>query len=261
MKKNRLKERLINGEMILGSWNIIPSPEIVEIAGHAGLDFIIIDSEHGPVGLEAATNSIRAAEAIGITPLARVPTNEPYLILRALDIGAYGVQVPHISTKADTVAVLENVKYYPLGKRGLSPFTRAAGYGKDEKTHVADSNENTMVILNIEGAEGIKNLNDIIEVPGIDVIFFGPYDISQSLGKPGKIDDPEVVDLIKKSVVTLRKKGLACGSFAHDARYMELLIDCGVQYLTYMVDSAMILEGYRSMRGVFTRLTEKKGKK
>jgi len=178
-----------------------------------------------------------------------------------LDIGSSGVQVPHISTKKDAKAAAESAKYYPKGKRGLSPFTRAAQYGMGEKTHVEDSNENAMVILNVEGVEGIKNLKQIATVPDVDVIFIGPYDLSQSIGKPGQVYDPKVINSIKDSVKIIRKNNMACGSFARDKQYLKVLIDCGVQYITYMVDSAMISESYCDMRSIFNKLITGKGRK
>jgi len=256
MKGRHLKERLKNGETVMGTWSIIPSPSLVEAIGYSGIDFIVIDAEHGPVSMESAENLIRAAEVAGMSPVIRVPTNEAYLILRALDIGAYGIQVPHISTKREAELVVEYSKYYPLGKRGLSPFTRAAKYGFDIDNHVAKSNNNTMTVINIEGIEGIKNLEDITSVPNLDVIFIGPYDLSQSLGKPGQVEDPEVISLIKSSVRIAKARGLVCGSFAKDIKYLEILVDCGIQYITYKIDSSVITSAYRNINNSFLKIKE-----
>lgn len=111
-----------------------------------------------------------------------------------------------------------------------------------------------MIIINIEGKEGIKNLEEIATVRDIDIIFIGPYDLSQSLGKPGQVSDPDVLDLIKQSAMILRGKGLACGSFAKDMKYLEILIDCGVQYITYMVDSAVISSTYKHIYDSFLEI-------
>lgn len=248
MKKNCLKERLTNGETVLGSWNIIPSPDLVEIIGYSGFDFVVIDSEHGPVSMETAQNLVRAAEITGMDAVIRVPGKDEYLTLRALDIGAQGIQVPHISTKKEAKSAVECAKYYPRGNRGFSPFTRAARYGMDAQNHTDSSNKRVAVILNIEGVEGIKNLKEIVRVPDIDVIFIGPYDLSQSLGRPGQVEDREVIDCIKRSVKIAESKGIACGSFAKDINYLNILIDCGVRYLTCMVDSALILNSYKTLK-------------
>lgn len=253
-----LKERLKKGDVVLGTFSSIPSASVVEVIGHSGLDFIIIDTEHGPVSIESAENLVRAAEVAKMEPIIRVSHNEPHMILRALDIGACGIQVPHVSTKKEAASVIEYSKYHPKGKRGFSPFTRAAKYGIEAKGHAARSNENTVVVVNVEGIEGIKNLNEIAGVPDIDVIFIGPFDLSQSLGKPGDVYDPEVIKLIKESAVLIRKKGKACGAFAQDLKYMKILIDSGVQYIACMLDTALILEACKNLKAEFSKLIARK---
>jgi 2-keto-3-deoxy-L-rhamnonate aldolase RhmA len=255
MSKGKLKKRLKNGETVIGTFSGIPSPSLVEAIGYSGIDFIVIDTEHGPVEIQTAENIVRAVEITGMTPIIRVPGNESHLILRALDIGAHGVQVPHVSTKDEAELAIEYSKYHPQGKRGLSPFTRAGKYGLAAENHTTRINEDVMVVVNIEGIEGVQNLNEITAVPDIDVIFIGPYDLSQSLGKPGQVDDPEVVKLIKDNVKIIKNNGKSCGSFARDKKYLEILVDCGVQYITYMVDSAMILQSYKNLKESFEMLS------
>lgn len=253
MRNKSLKERLRNGETVLGSWNIIPSQSLVEIIGYSGLDFIVIDAEHGPVNMETAEGLIRAAEITGMTSIIRVSHNDSHLILRALDIGACGIQVPHVSTEEEARLVVEYAKYHPKGKRGFSPFTRAARYSLDAEGHTDRSNDRSIVVLNIEGVEGIKNLKQIVKIKGIDVIFVGPYDLSQSLGKPGQVDNREIINCIRSSVKIAESNGIACGSFARDMKYLDILLDCGVRYITYMVDTAIILDSYMTLRKSFQK--------
>jgi len=255
MQNVHLKERLRGGETVIGTFSGIPSPSLVEAIGYSGIDFVVIDAEHGPVEMQTAENIVRAAEITGMAPIIRVPGNESHLILRALDIGAHGVQIPHVSTKEEAKLAIENSKYHPQGKRGLSPFTRAGKYGSAAENHTYRNNENVLVVVNIEGVEGIQNLNEIITIPEIDVVFIGPYDLSQSLGKPGEVEDPEVINLIKDNVKIIKDNGKSCGSFARDKRYLEILVDCGVQYITYMVDSSMILQSYKNLKELFERLS------
>lgn len=261
MEQGNLKEKLKKGQTVIGTWNIIPSPSLVEAIGCSGLDFIVIDAEHGPVSMERAEDLIRAAEVSGMAPIIRVQGNEPHFILQALDIGAHGIQVPHVSTKKEAESVVEYSKYYPQGKRGLSPFTRAAKYGLESNDHVERSNENTVVIINVEGKEGMENLNEIVTVKDIDVIFIGPYDLSQSLNKPGRVCDPKVMDSLRKGARLTRDRGISCGSFAKDLEYMKMLIDCGMQYITYMVDSAVISDTYKNLKKSFDGLADKTRRK
>ncbi|NQS88998.1 aldolase [Patescibacteria group bacterium] len=253
-----LKQRLKNGDIVFGVWNSIPSSTLVDVIGSSGIDFIVIDAEHGPVGMETAEDLVRAAQVSGMSSLIRVSTNEAPLILRALDIGAHGVQVPHITTKEEAKQVVRFAKYYPQGVRGFSPFTRAASYGIQTKGYTKKANDETLVVVNIEGKEGTKNIEDIAGIAGIDVIFIGPYDLSQSLGKPGEVRDSEIIDTIKRTVAIADKHGIACGSFAPDESYLELLIECGVRYLTYMVDTAFIAKAYKKVFDSFCKNKERR---
>lgn len=250
-----IKERLGRGECVFGTWNSIPSASLVNAISFGGVDFIVADTEHGPASVERVEDLVRAAEVKDVPCLVRVPSNSPELILRALDIGAHGVHVPHVSTKEEAEAVVKAVKYHPEGERGYSPFTRAGGYGLDPKDHASRSNKNTVVVVHIEGKKGIKNLAGISGVKGIDVVFIGPYDLSQSLGKPGMVEDPEVVGVIKRAVKTVKAKGKICGSFSNNERYLGMLCGCGMRYLTYKVDASFIAESYaKAFAGVKGKL-------
>jgi 4-hydroxy-2-oxoheptanedioate aldolase len=185
----------------------------------------------------------------------RVPSNEPHLVLRALDTGSGGVQVPHVSTVEEARLAVENSKYYPEGKRGFTPFTRAGRYGTDAEGYAKKANDETIVVVNVEGKEGIGNLGEITGVKGIDVIFIGPYDLSQSIGKPGEVEDPQVIKAIRGAAELAREKGMACGSYARDLKYLDILIDCGVQYVTYTVDSALVTRAYRELYEKFNSKT------
>lgn len=261
MRELSLKERLAKGDTVLGSWNVIPSPSVAEIAGYNGLDFIVIDMEHGPISFETAENMVRAARVSAIASVVRISANRPELIAGALDIGSCGVQIPHISTKEEAVEAVKSAKYYPEGSRGVCLFTRASQYGAKGRSHITDSNKDTTVILNIEGVEGIANLEQIVSVEGIDVVFVGPYDLSQSLGKPGQVACPEVVKTIKRSAKIINDSGLICGSFAKDRQYLKMLIDYGVRYITYGVDSALISESYQNISRTFSSLVKNKDRK
>ena len=122
MKINKLKKNLQSGKVVIGPFLKLADPAIVEIAGLAGFDFVIIDTEHGTISFETAQNLIRSAEIAGITPIIRVSENSPALILRSLDIGAQGVQVPQVSTKDDAVRAVEATKFFPQGSRGVCVF-------------------------------------------------------------------------------------------------------------------------------------------
>ena len=194
-----LKKRLQAGETVVGPFVIIPSVPLVDTLGYAGMDFCIIDTEHGPISQESATDLVIAAQGSGVAPIIRVGDNDERLILRALDIGADGVQVPQINNVEDGKKVIHAAKYFPLGERGVSVFTRAGDYYVNEGAgHTDKQNDETMIVVHIEGQRGLNNLDEIMTVDGLDVLFLGPYDISQSLGLPGDVRNPKVEAALKE---------------------------------------------------------------
>ncbi|MDP6039667.1 MAG: aldolase/citrate lyase family protein, partial [Candidatus Latescibacteria bacterium] len=206
-----------------------------------------LDTEHGPLDVSACEDLCRVALGAGITPIVRVRENDPPQILRALDIGASGVQVPQICNKADAEAVVQAAKYSPLGMRGVSPYTRAARYFADGGTIFERLNATSMVLVHIEGVEGLENLEEIISVPGLDVIFLGPYDLSQSLGIPGQVNDPRVVDRMREAANLINNAGLTVGTFADNPEAAKRWIDAGVRYVSLSVDTGIYLRGCRQM--------------
>lgn len=244
---NSLKEKLRNGEVVVGPFVNLASGALLEIAAFAGFDFAIIDTEHGPLDIPAAEDLCRIADSVGISPIVRVRENDGPQILRALDIGAAGVQVPQIACRADAESVIQAAKYAPIGMRGVSPYTRAARYFSEGGKIFDRLNESSMVLVHIEGVEGLENLDDIVKVEGLDVIFLGPYDLSQSLGIPGQVDDPRVVDRMREAADIVNSAGLTVGTFADSPDAANRWIEAGVRYISLSVDTGIYLRGCRDI--------------
>jgi len=241
--ENYLKRTLNEGKVAFGPFMKFTDPAAVEIMGFAGFDFVIIDAEHGPISMQNAQNMIRAAEIVNITPVIRVGNNDEALILRALDIGAQGIEIPQINSKPDAVRAVKSVKYSPQGERGVCRYDRAANYSSMDKFKYFESaNKETMIIAHIEGVEGINNLDEILSVSGIDVIFIGPYDLSQSLGIPGQVNHLLVTDKMKEVVTKCRENNIAVGTFADDIQTAKKWISLGVQYMSFSVDVGILYE-------------------
>lgn len=247
MSDNKLKAAFADGQVALGPFVNLASGALVEIAAIAGFDFVIIDTEHGPLDIPVAEDLCRIARSAGITPIVRIRENDPPQILRALDIGADGVQVPQVCTREDAEAVVHAAKYAPLGMRGVSPYTRAARYFADGAAIFERLNQDQMIIVHIEGVEGLENLSEIIQVKGLDVIFLGPYDLSQSLGIPGQVEDPRVVERMREASAEINAAGLTVGTFAGTPEAARRWIDAGVRYVSLSVDTGIYLEGCRRM--------------
>ncbi|MDH7570731.1 MAG: aldolase/citrate lyase family protein [Armatimonadota bacterium] len=232
MLGNLLKEKLARGEMVYGCFVNLPCPDLVEISGLMGFDFALIDCEHGPIDYATATHMIRAADAAGIPCLVRTPQNVAQVILRYLDAGAVGVQVPQIHGVAEVEAAVRAVKYHPRGARGLAA-TRAARYGipRPLPEYVTRANDETMVVVQVETLEAVRNLPAFLEVPGVDVYFVGPSDLSQSMGVPGEVSHPDVQAAVARCVEQIRAAGRVAGTIAIDVEHGKRMRDLGVQYL------------------------------
>jgi 4-hydroxy-2-oxoheptanedioate aldolase len=247
MRENQLKRKLKRGEVVIGPFINCAYPAFIEICGHAGFDFAIIDLEHGALHTLVAEDLCRAADCVGLAPIVRVSKNDAPQIQRALDIGSAGVQVPQIETKADAEACVKGAKYSPLGSRGLSFYTRAGVYTA-AGTQITDKlNEESLIVVHVEGRRGVDNIEEIVSVPHIDVIFLGPYDLSQSLGIPGQVRDPRVIDLMQKCVTTIRNAGKAAGTFADKPEIAKQWIDAGIQYMAIGVDVGIFLRACQAL--------------
>lgn len=246
-----LRELLRTGRSLIGTFVHIASPELVEIIGHAGFDFVIIDTEHGPFGMETAVDLMRAADAVGIHPVIRVSDNTPSLICKALDIGAEGVLVPQVTSKEEAQAAVRAARYHPQGQRGVFPYMRASAYSAQGGAGFYErANRETALLLLVEGVAGVDNLADILTVPGVDLIFIGPMDLSQSVGMPGQVDHPMVQEKIRRIVQQAGDQGIVTGIYAFDLAKAKQWMAMGVRFVAFYVDSAIIYGAYRDIAEV-----------
>ena len=229
------KEKL-KGDGAIGVFSKTSDPAFIEAMGYAGMDYVIIDLEHGPNSVQSVQNLIRGAQVSGLMPIVRVKESCASVQSEVLDIGAGGIQVPQITTKAEAEAVIKRTKFSPVGERGVCRFVRAANYSaKDRFEYFKDANE-AVTILQIEGQEGIDNIEDILSVEGIDVLFIGPYDLSQSLGVAGQIEHPLVEQKMLEIVELCAKKGITVGTFVDTVANAQKWKKLGVKYISYSVD-------------------------
>lgn len=244
----KLLRNLKKKEYSIGPFSKSSDPSVIECIGLAGFDFVIIDLEHGPNTIESAQNLVRAALLHGTTPVIRVSENNETLISKALDIGAQGIQVPQVSSMREAQKVVKASKFSPAGNRGVCRYVRAAGYSsKDKQSYFEESNRDTLVIVQIEGKEGIENLHEILEVDGVDIIFLGPYDLSQSLGVPGQVNHPKVVMAMKDAVLKAKLKNKVVGTFVENPEDLKMWKDLGVLYFSYKVDVGIFYDACKSM--------------
>lgn len=243
-----IRNRLLQGETLLGPFMKTGDPAFVESAGRGGMDFVILDMEHGPASYETVGNLIRAAEASGVVPIVRTADCSESAISHVLDLGAAGVQVPQIGTEEAARKVVRAARFFPDGERGVCRFVRAADYSAVSGSEYFRKANEAFIIIHLEGREAIQNLDTILEVDGIDVLFIGPYDLSQSLGLPGQVDAPEVVEAMRNIVTRARAANRIVGTFTDTVDQAKVWRDAGVQYLSYSVDVGLFVEACRRAR-------------
>ncbi len=241
MRENKIKKIIKEGGYAIGTFVKINDPSVVEILGLLEYDFFVLDNEHVSMNKETMVSMVRGADVTDIVPIVRVRKNVDVEVLQALDSGALGVQVPNVDTVQQAKNLASYVKYTPVGKRGFSPSVRAANYGLfDKKEYVKYANENTLIVSHCETVECVNNLDEILKIPEIDVIFIGPMDLSQSLGVIGEAKHPKVLECIDIIIKKTKDAGKAVG-IVSTAEAAHDYIDRGVQYLLISTDQGMIV--------------------
>lgn len=213
MKKN-FRDLLTSGRKFVGTILQYYSPEIIEIIAAAGYDYIIIDNEHSCATYEQTLNMLRTADSVGLPAMIRIPEITEDKIKKALDMGFSAIRIPTVSTVEEAKEIIRFAKFPPEGERGACPFVRANSYGAGgNKDYYARSNRDLVVAINIEGPEGIKNMEEIIALDGIDIINVGRVDLSVSLGVPGQVTHPMVEKVIRDVSDLCIKYGKCSGTY------------------------------------------------
>jgi 2-keto-3-deoxy-L-rhamnonate aldolase RhmA len=202
---NAMKDKIRRGELALGASLMFPSPQLVEMLAYAGFDWVLIDCEHGSIGLADVELMAMAADASGITAIARPRSNGAADIQSVMDRGVRGVQIPHVNSRADTERAVAAVKFGPGAARGLAAGTRPDrwGLGARMTDFAAQANAASLVCVQIEHLEAVANIDEILQVEGIDVFFIGPSDLSQSMGFPGNPKAPPVAQAIEATLARM----------------------------------------------------------
>lgn len=229
---NRMKALFAEGKPALGCSMMFPSAPLVEMLGHAGFDWVLLDCEHGSLSLADVELMCMAADAVGITAIGRPRSNSAADIQQILDRGVAGVQIPHINSAADARAAVAAVKFGPGAARGLAAGTRPDRWGMGAKMpdFTAQQNAHSLVCVQLEHEEAIANAADILAVDGIDVFFIGPSDLSQSMGHPGNPKAPPVAAAIEATLAAIRAAGLTPGMPA-TAETLPDVLASGCRYI------------------------------
>ena len=218
----------------------LPSPEIAELLSQAGFDWLFVDMEHTPLGVKDVQ---RILQAVGkeFPCLVRVPAMDEAWIKKVLECGPTGIIVPHVKTAEEIEKILRWSKYPPEGTRSAGIF-RAQGYGMNLQDYMSKSNQNLVVLPQVEHVEAVENVESFVKIQGLSALFVGPYDLSGSVDKLGKVEDPEVRGMIQEVHSICSKAGLATGIFGVDAEAAESYIDMGYSLIAVGTDTSYLLE-------------------
>ena len=245
--KNRLQELLAAGDTAIGAMIQLPSAPVVEVLAQAGFDWLVIDTEHGPIDGEKLQAMIRATSETATTPCVRIASNLDWLAKRALDVGALGVMIPGVNSADEARAAVRAVRYPPEGSRGYGPTFAALRWGLSGADYVRQANDTVMAIVQIEHIDAVARIDDILSVRGIDLVLIGPNDLSGSMGLLGQVSHPEVQAAIDRVLKAAKKAQVPAGIFGVSVDEINRYIAQGFQAILAGVDVAFLAAGASGM--------------
>jgi len=247
MNSGETKKRIAAGRPVFGCWLEMCSPIAAEIVAQAGYDSVLIDLEHGPGSILDAVSLMHAVQGSACAPLIRVPTNDPVVLKRVLDIGVAGVMVPSVNTAAEATAAVSACRYPPKGIRGMAAsIVRASGYGAHWREYTAAADDTLLIMCQIESAKAVDNAAAIAAVEGVDMLFIGPFDLSASLGHFGEPDHPDVRKRIAEIEAAAKQAGRALGGIPTPGRTAEDLLAAGYRLILADADVGLLGETART---------------
>lgn len=239
MRENTLRSIWAKGGVVVNGWLSIPSSFSAEVMAHQGFDSLVVDMQHGVIDYQTAVTMLQAISTTGVIPLARVPWNDPAIIMKTLDAGAYGIICPMINSRAQAEQLVATCKYAPRGFRSFGPVRASLYAGADYHLH---ANDTLLVMPMIETREAVEHLDEILSVPGIDAVYVGPADLSLTLGCTPKLDQTEapVVEALGRILAACKRHGVIAGLHNATSGYALRMIAQGWQFVTLASDSRFL---------------------
>jgi 4-hydroxy-2-oxoheptanedioate aldolase len=243
MKPNPVRARLRRGDSSVGTWLALPDPMIARLMSTTGFEWLTVELEHSPAGIDTAAQCFAVVAGSGCVPLARVPWNTGENIKRALDTGAWGIVVPMVNSQAEAEAVVKAARYRPLGQRSVGGQLHAASFGTDAATYYTRANDEILVVIMAEHVDGIAHIDEILSVPGIDAVFVGPNDLHASMGLAPAFesDSPPFNAALEKVLASARAHGVAPGIHVADAAQAQRRLRDGWQMIAVSSEAGLLL--------------------
>lgn len=237
------KSRVLAREWVTGTFLNLGSPVTAEIAASAGLDWILLDHEHGAGGEETLFNQLRAVSGGSAAPLVRIPSNDGWRFKRVLDAGAHGVMVPLVNSAEEAHAAVQAMRYPPRGIRGIARFNRGAAYGADFDDYFAEAHDRLILAVQVETPSALENIETIAAVDGVDVLFVGPTDLTFNLGIPDQYEHPEYLAGLQKVVQAARNANKAAGILVGNAALAASARELGFTFVALGSDGGIVRNG------------------
>ncbi len=240
--RNLVKERLRRGEQTVGAWITIPCPDVPEALSTLGFDWFVFDTEHAPMDEQIAQDLMTTLRGTKVAPLVRVAWNDPVRIKRALDIGSYGLIIPWVNNREQALAAVKACKYPPAGIRGVGPRRPTVV----DPSYLETADEELLTVVQIETAEAVEKIHEILSVDGVDAFFIGPMDLSASLGIMGQYSHPRLQKAIDKVFEAGKKAGVASGIWTGAGKEVKERLDQGFQFVALGLDLGFVVDGARA---------------
>ncbi len=240
-----IRERVLSGEPMFGTWCNLGSHITAEMAGLSGVDWVLLDLEHGSGDYDALVHQLQAIEGTPAAPIVRIAWNEPYRFKRVLDLGASGIMVPWVNSAGEAKMVAESMRYPPQGTRGVAKTIRATKFGAEFDDYFAGANDGLLTVTQIERVEGVKNAEEIAAIDGVDVLFIGPMDLTTGMGIQGQFDHPDFREALATVVKACRKHGKSAGYLLSNRDELEERLSEGFTFIANGADGGMVASGMR----------------
>ena len=244
---DRLKKQWSSGAATYGAIVTIPSVQIVQVLANAGLDWIVIDMEHAPIGLDAAHAMIVATAGSATVPMVRIAATVPWLAKPVLDLGAAGIVFPMILNRGDAEACVRAVRYPPEGERHWGPFYAPMRWGQSMMEYISGANRAILSVITIEHPDAVDNIDEVCATPGLDMAFIGPGDLAMSMGHPGEFSHPDVMAAMARAEAGILRSNVVAGGLARSADEARRMIDRGYRALVLGFDWSLLQRGVSSV--------------
>jgi 4-hydroxy-2-oxoheptanedioate aldolase len=250
MRENTVRTIWQRGGCVLNGWLHFPTGFSAEVMAHQGWDSLTIDMQHGVVEYSSALGMLQAISTTPTIPFARVPWNEPGIIMKMLDAGCYGIICPMVNSRAECEAFVQACRYPPQGYRSYGPVRAAIYAGPD---YAAGANQTVITMAMIETREAVENIESIVQTPSLDALYIGPADLGQSLGYGPVMDptEPQVVAAIDHVLEVAKRHGVVVGMHTGSAEYASAMAAKGMQFLTIGSDGRLLAAAAQGVVGAF----------